>query len=334
MSLPKAVRDAAERAEKLSQQLNEGKPRNPDDGTTLASEGDKTPPGQDRDTLPKTEDKPMDRKPEDSQTPPGKDDEATYKQRYLTLKGKFDAQVPRLQQDVKSLNMTVTRLQEENTRLKVTVESKTTDPSGGSDQTIDVDAFNDYGDEFSTLARTVKRLQEENATLRSSVQNISGDFQLQKQSDSKAKSSAYMEKVVSHVASLGQEFDQLNTDRDFLNWLRQVAPGDVEPRLTKLRRAQDNMDLESTTLIFNDYMGTLNKKPSHEVKQPNIQPTPQVTGSDVAPPTSPNTRMWTRSQIKQFYSDKMRGLFKGREQDAEDIEADIHAASNEGRIRG
>ena len=42
--------------------------------------------------------------------------------------------------------------------------------------------------------------------------------------------------------------------------------------------------------------------------------------------------MWTQKQIKEFYKDKSIGLYRGKEQEANEIEKDILAAPGEGRI--
>ena len=99
----------------------------------------------------------------------------------MTLQGKFNAEVPRLQQDNQRLNGLVDGLQREVERLKSLVETSQTRQDNGvqSQSTIDANAFDDYGPEFSNLAKTVTMLQAENTKLKQQVSNMSGDFQMQ-----------------------------------------------------------------------------------------------------------------------------------------------------------
>ena len=343
MSLPKAVQAAAERSEALAKQLREGKPPEQSQGTTpqAQQQPDGTPDGQTRDTLPNQEVKQQTQPTQDQQPQATKEDEETYRQRYLTLKGKFDAQVPRLQQDNQRLNAVVTDLQNQMKRMqeRTPADAQHQNNNGDNRSSINADAFEEYGPEFSTLAKTVQTLQRENERLRGQVQNLSGDFQLQKQADSQKAKQNYMGQVVGHVSKLGHDFNTLNTDNRFLNWLRQFPEGEVESRHEKLHRAEANMDLEATKEIFNEYLGRPKESDQPRQQQPaqqppNIQPNTTMTGTDTKPPNTENKRMWTRKDISKFFADKVKGVYAGRDEDARAIEMDIHAASMEGRIRG
>lgn len=328
MSLPKAVQDAAKRSEELVKQLREGKPQDQDQGTTSQEQPNETPQDPDRDTLPTPEDKQQTQAQQKA-----KEDEETYKQRYLTLKGKFDAQVPRLQQDNQRLNAIVADLQTQVKQLQDTASANTQNNNGDDRSTIDADAFEEYGPEFSSLAKTVQILQQENTRLKEQVQDLSGDFQLQRQNDSEQARQNYMGQVVSHVSQLGQDFNVLNSDKKFLNWLRQFPDDEDESRHSKLLRAEEEMDLEATKKIFDEYLGKPQKSDKPK-QQPNIQPDLRTTGTDSSPPKTNDKKIWTRAEISGFYAKKMKGFFRGKDEEAHAIEADIHAASGEGRIRG
>lgn len=339
MSLPKAVQDAAARSEALVKQLREGKPQDPSKEITpqAQQQPDGTSDGQARDTFPNQEIKQQTQPTQDPPQQDTKNDKETYRQRYLTLKGKFDAQVPRLQQDNKRLNDVVTDLQAKIKQMqeRPPADAQHQNKNGDNRSSIDADAFEEYGPEFATLAKTVQTLQQENERLRGQVQNLSGDFQLQKQTDLQKAKQSYMGQVVGHVSKLGHDFNSLNTDNRFLNWLRQFPEGEIESRHEKLRRAEANMDLEATKEIFDEYLGTQKSEQPRQQQPPqppNIQP--NSTGTGLNPPNSENKRMWTRKDISKFFSDKVKGVYAGREEDARVIELDIHNAAGEGRIKG
>ena len=130
MELPAAVKAGAERAEALQKQLADRKPRDNQKGTTPRPEAqtaDGTPEdGRDTsqvaDVAQKQTQQTVDSPRLNSDQPqadPVKDgDEGAWKQRYLTLKGKFDAQVPKMNHEIRNLQDTVSVLEQENGQLK------------------------------------------------------------------------------------------------------------------------------------------------------------------------------------------------------------------------
>ncbi len=333
MSLPKAVQEAAARSEALAKQLREGKPQAEEAGTTSPEQKpDETPDGDNRDTLPtQAQQKP----PQDPQPPQPKEDEETYKQRYFTLKGKFDSEIPRLRHENQRLNTVVQDLQNQIVQLQDQPAANSKQPGDDPEPGLNADAFEEYGPEFEALARTVQALQQENSRLRGRIENLSGDFQQTQEQTAATARQNYMGQVVSHVAKAGVDFQNLNTDSQFLNWLRQFPDGEFESRHDKLRRAEANMDLEATKGIFDEYLGKPQAPEQPKQPMPNIQPSTSTPGTDVNPPNpAVNERQWTRADISKFYEDKIRGVYNGREEEARAIEMDIHSAAGEGRIRG
>ena len=62
------------------------------------------------------------------------------------------------------------------------------------------------------------------------------------------------------------------------------------------------------------------------------QVSPKAAAS-AAPTATDNKPVITQAQIKAFYDDVARGLYRGRQQEAQQIEAKINAAIAEGRVR-
>lgn len=322
MEYPAAVKAAAAKADALQKQLAEGKPADQQAGTTPPNT-DGTPAPTQADTLPKPVEQTL--KQSDTQD---------FKDKFFTLKGKYDAEVPRLHQEIKNLTATVSQLQEQlqtaNTKQSEdhAEDGKSIDPNK---EAMMKEAFLDMGDEFSTLVEVIQSLKQQNADLKNELTRLSGDVQTEKEAKVQERYSAYRGRVEQEVARMGADFEKLNTDRNFLNWLRQYPDGETESRLAKLRRAESQMDMSSTVAIFRAYLGRQQPQAKAGPSQPNLQPPATNTWSDQAPPSA-STRTWTRADIAQFYKDKAQGKFRGRDEEMNAIEADIFAAQTTGRI--
>jgi len=316
MQLPKSVQDAVKQSDDLQKQLNEPKPEDQKGTTPLPESG--TPDGT-KDTLPSDV---------DDQTPPAQAPEEDWEQKYLTLQGKFNAQVPRLQQDIRRLQGQMSAIANENQQLKEAATKPQTQDDHG-DPALDKDSFSEYGEEFGTLVDTIEKLRTDNATLAQQLKSISGDITDDRQANAQANYDGYMAEVSGNITKLGGNFSDLNSDPKFLNWLRQYPEGEAESRHAKLLRAESGQNSAATMEIFTEYLRpTQKQKPKPPT--PNVQPPPSPTASGI--PVQPEGRMWTRAEISQFFQDKVKGVFKGKEEEAAQIEADIHAAPGQGRV--
>jgi len=330
MQLPSAVTKAAKKSEVLQKQLKEGKPQDPA-GTTPVNG---TPPDN-RDTLPLQVDPQTPAPNADTPQTPQPGEEETFKQKYLTLQGKYNAQVPGLQQEVRNLNQSMSELQEQ-IKESANQPQNPQDTVEGKDSQLDPEVFKEYGDDFGALIETIQGLQNQNQSLTDQVKKLSGDVTQTKESQEQkdnADYNVYMGQVREKLTALGSDFDALNTDPRFLNYLRQYSDNESESRFTKLQRAEAQRNVLTTMDIFKEYLG--NKTPDPQpppITPPNIQPPTTPTGADITPPQEQSTKQWTRAGIKEFYADKTAGKFKGNEEKATALEQDIFLAQKQGRI--
>ena len=105
MALPRAVQQQVEDADALVAQLNGNQPVNPDTGEPIVT---------DPKPAPEPTPQPISQEPEPKPTVP----DETWEQRYHSLKGKFDAEVPRLYAQVREMNDQIKQLVAENAVAK------------------------------------------------------------------------------------------------------------------------------------------------------------------------------------------------------------------------
>ena len=317
MSLPRAVQQQVEDADALVAQLSGAQPVNPDTGEPIEI------------PQPAPEPQPQDISPEPEPKPAVS--EETWEQKYNTLKGKFDAEVPRLYAQVRELNTQVTQLTSDLAVAKATpaqpVPAST--PSLITEQ--DKEAFgSDLIDliERATEAKLAgsrqleAKLTAEIAELKGKLGNVS---ERQVVSDKDRYESALTAAV--------PDWQALNVDQGFLNWLAEVDPVYGMPRQYALTNAYEALDANRTATIFNQYKKSLAPAPQSS-NRADLQRQVAPTRSRTSPaPTNPNVdkRIYNQQDIDAFYTEWRRGLID--EAEAVQIEKDIHAATVEGRIR-
>jgi hypothetical protein len=318
MALPRAVQQQVDDADAYVAQLNGTQPVNPDTGEPVVPEPQPALEPQPQ---------PVSQEPEPKPVVP----EATWEQKYHTLKGKFDAEVPRLYAQVREMNDQIKQLVAENAAAKA--QPAPTVPV--SDRPLiteqDKEAFG------SDLLDLIDRATEQKlagsrqleAQLRAEIEQLNNKLgnvtERQVVSDKDRYESALTNAV--------PDWQAMNVDQGFLAWLAEVDPVYGMPRQYALNNAYESLDATRTANIFNQYKKTLAPATQAQPK-PNLQSQVAPTRSRTSPaPTNPNVdkRVYTQQDIDAFYSEWRRGMID--EAEAVQIEKDIHAATQEGRIR-
>lgn len=318
MSLPRAVQQQVEEADAFVAQMNGTQPVNPETGEPIVSASQPTPEPQPQNVSPEPDAKPA-------------VSEETWEQKYHTLKGKFDAEVPRLYAQVREMNGQLTTLTSELAVAKAqpvqTVPASS--PSLITEQ--DKEAFGpDLIDliERATEAKMAgsrsleAKLTAEIAELKGKLGNVT---ERQVVSDK--------DRYESSLSAAVPDWQALNTDQGFLNWLAEVDPVYGMPRQYALNNAYEALDASRTAAIFNQYKKSVTP-PAQANNRANLQSQVAPTRSRTSPaPSNPNVdkRVYNQQDIDAFYTEWRRGLID--EAEAVQIEKDIHAATVEGRIR-
>lgn len=343
IKLPRAVREAAERADQIQQtMLGEAQPAadlsaRPAGEVPPAEEptagGDQrtsappvTPPGN------PAEPSQGDTDPKPAATPA--DD---WEHKYKSLHGRFVRQ----EQVVREQAATIQNLE----GLISTMQSAPAPANPGEEppmeRLITDEEAADYGSDFLTvvgkkareeLAPLIKRLNDENAELRRRLDGVSTHMQ----QGSMEQMHAAMDKEV-------PKWREMNTDPGFLEWLGLPDPYSGAIRHDMLKEAYSRGNAARTIAFFKGYLSE-----EAAVAPANAEPDttgdviPKVPLQNLAAPgrakaaaagqLPPEKPFISRKQITEFYADVAQGKYRGRDKDKAIKEAEIFAAQNEGRI--
>jgi hypothetical protein len=318
MALPKAIQQQVDDADAFVAQLN----GQPPTGETNPQPNPEPPPE------PEPPKQPVSQEPQPNPTPDVPED--TWQAKFFTLKGKYDAEVPRLHAQMRELNTQVQTLLAE-TAARASQSTPEPTPAKTLITEQDKEAFgSDLLDlidratesKISGFRDRESQLQAEIAELKGKLGNVT---ERQVVSDK--------DRFISALASQVPDWEALNVDQGFLTWLAEVDPVYGLPRQAALNGAYEAFDANRTAAIFKQYKALVT--PAQQTTQNRDlqrQVAPTRSRSTAAPATSSaEKKIYSQQEISTFYNDWMKGHLNSAE--AEQMEREIHAAINEGRVR-
>jgi len=266
-----------------------------------------------------------------------------WEQRYNTLQGKYDSEVPQLRGENQSLRHLIAEMQTPAPTPVVPAKTTTT-------VVVPPEDVETFGEDLVTAARRWARMEvaHDIEDLRGEIHQLRGGHQQIKSETTQSRNEAAFDAD----PELGGVWRQMNFDPKFLAWLAQVDPFAGVPRQGLLNEAATSGDTVRCMRFFKTYLAehTAVSQPSPAPATQTL-PTPEVAGArptleDLAAPGrssggSPagnggapaEKRVWTRAEITRFYRDASQGKYAHREAEKQRVENDILAAATEGRIR-
>lgn len=337
MALPEQIRKQTEAVQELYKQLNV------DDNTgegTPSADGTVTPdaPAADENTA------------SNSATPapageqkPGADSQAEdFTQKYKTLQGMYNAEVPRLHQQ----NREMTQRLQQMEQLLATMSQQ---PAASAAPQQVVDKFvtdkdvEEYGDSIDMmrkvsreeLSSVAQRLSQIEQALRQMQTSVVPQVQAVAQRQHVSAEQQFWAELGAAVPT----FRDVNANEAFQTWLLETDPLTGITRQTYLDDAQRALDARRVANIFRTWMEASGqaavaqspgKAPTAELEK---QVSPGRSRSTGTPASANQGKMYTPQDIQKFFNDVRAGKYKGREQERSRIERDIFAAQRENRIQ-
>lgn len=269
---------------------------------------------------------------------PSGDDESSWERRYNSMKGRFD----RSQSQIKDLSEQIQSLQ----NIIATMQAQTPSqpmPELQVEKLITEDEERDYGQDFlkvvgkkakEELAPIIKGYEAKIAELEKKLQGVHGVVA----QDSHAK-------LMSTLDEKLPDWRDLNTNEEFLSWLKLPDPFSGAIRHDMLKAAYAAGNASRVLAFFNGFLAeeaavAPAKGDSDEVPTEKVAKVPlaklaapgraKSAAGNSAPAEKP---IFTRAQIAQFYADVANGKYRGKDSDKNKVEAQIFEAQREGRIR-
>lgn len=213
------------------------------------------------------------------------------------------------------------------------------DPATNPASLITPEQRAEYGDELLDVAAraAAERLSPELEAMRQELKTIKG----QNQRTAEQQFSDARNNLITQLNTDIPNWEQLNTDDRFLDWLDLRDQFSGVRRGDLLKAAYDGNDVPRVLAFFKGFLTEAAAVAPPAPAQP-AAPAARIDLASLATPgkgksapgSVPDSKpTYTQAQIASFYADSNAGRYRGKEGEKERIEADIFAAQREGRIR-
>jgi uncharacterized coiled-coil protein SlyX len=321
MALPKQVQAQLAEVEEIEKQLAQGeKPKK--EGLAIV-EDTKV---EVTDEQPKEEPVVEEAKPADVSD--GVSDE--FKQKYSTLKGKYDAEVPRLHQQVRELTDQLGSIQKGMEDAK---KAETDKPKEKVSYITDADR-EEYGDDLIDFQRRVaKEVSQEYDGRFEQQEKVIAELREQVSSTgSQVGEMGFTQKL--NVLVPG--FDQLDNDERWVSWLNEYDPMSRGPRRDQAQGAFDRGDADSVAhyvKLFRESVDPVDQTKSNRQAELEKQVTPNRSASTSASKSLVGSKIYSAKQMDKAWAKNKSLNTKGKYDEAAKLEAELTAAYMEGRVQ-
>ena len=249
--------------------------------------------------------------------------------RYKTLQGKYNAEVPRLSELVRTQQDQIETLKREIEALK------TRPPAADTRADLAADLPADLKEQFDPAM-----IQLVSTIAARSAERVANDVKpvmerVQAQENQRAEQLLTQQRQTEMLEALNElspDWEKLDASPGFLAFLEQIDPATGKPLKDTLNAAVQRFDAAKAARIFNRYAASA-PKPSSALLPPNLaaQVVPDIAGAGSSAPDG-SKRTYTVAEAKAMYV-RSAGLINSNPAEAERIEREIELAYREGRIR-
>jgi len=256
--------------------------------------------------------------PEPAEPPAPAPQPDVWEHKYKTLQGLFNREVPTLQNRVKELESKLSEV------LNKVAEAPK--PSEQQPQVADPKDVENFGSDLVDMVqRTAERMF--GAAAKQFDQRLA-QIEQALQGTTQTVAATAEQAFFDRLTKLVPEWEATNVNEAFLAWLAEVDPILGQPRQTALNAAQQRLDAERAAAVFKAFAST---QPAPKANTLDKQVSPR--GNATPAPTPTQKPVYTEAQIAGFYDSVRRGEYRGREQEAAQIEQMINLAIAEGRVQ-
>jgi hypothetical protein len=280
---------------------------------------------------------------EEQQELPFEEDDQTWEQRARSTAG-------RLEQALTANQQMAQRLTElENSMATGRLRAPAPEPAAPKQRQryLKEEEIQDYGEEFFDVVG--RRAKEEFDPILDQLGERIKRLESGQQAVGQVVEQTQKRSMMDQLTDAVPEWRTINHHPDFFQWLSYPDPYSGRQRHEMLKEAYSRHDVQRVVNFFKGFVTEATGTPPNASSSPRSSAPPPANGSaserpsleDFAAPgrarsapqnLPPEKPVYTQAQIAQFATDKRKGLYRGREAEAEAYERDIFQAQHEGRI--
>lgn len=249
-----------------------------------------------------------------------------FKHKYQVLKGKYDAEVPRLYKMVSDLSQQVSQVDPVTGRSVLQDEGATViDLTTVKDEELPAD-LQEFKGEYPDVFKGMAKMQQVAFGKLKKDGKAPVDKPVSK--DTTAPTVKKWDQGMYQVLNArAPKWNEINQNPEFLGWLTIVDRYARKTRGDLMKDAYAAGDIDTVANIFNDWDSFYTEKASSAELNEDIAP---PSGSPaVLPPTTitGQVKPVTRAEVEKYYIDVAKGKYAGKEKERVAMETRIEAAT-------
>lgn len=337
MAVPKQVKKQTEAVQKLYADLEVDPNASPENGEVVEPANEDPAP----EVTPLADSV---SEPAPSPEPAGPGDgtqEESFEQKYRSLQGMYNSEVPRLNAQNQELAQRLEQMEQLIASIQAAPATPpVAEPTAPPASLITDEEREEYGESLDIMRKVSQEVaaayQGRIDQLESVIANMQGTVMPRVEQLASQQAHTAEQAFWSDLTIAVPEWRTTNENPDFQSWLLEVDPLSGLPRQTYLDDAQRNLDAIRVASFFTSWgqvNGTVTPKPNRTA--PNSELEKQVApgrGRTSATPPGNAPVTYTPADITAFFKDVQLGKFKDKEEERDKIERDIFAAQQDGRI--
>ena len=320
MDLPKAIQAQLDEAAEIEKQLMQ--PETPPE--TTDTEPDATPaPEPAPEAVPQSE----------PASEPNAVQEETWERRFKTLAGKYEAETPRLHQQIRELQTQLQTQAEMLIELKSRPEAK---PEPAK-PLVTADDEESFGADLVNLMRRVaseatNSVADRLARLEAAASQLS-TLQQQVTEVSTSQAQTAEERFYAKITDAVPDWQTVDTDERWLAWLADYDAVVGGPRQNALNAAFERLDSGRVIALLNQWK-ELNVVPQQQAAtqtQAELQRQVAPSKSKATTATPATEKFWSAEEYERAFDPRLKATMSGDE--IAKLQADADRAAAEGRVR-
>ena len=257
--------------------------------------------------------------------------EEDYEQKWKTLQGMYNAEVPNLKAQNQNLQGRISQMEQ----LISSMETKK-EPAKAPEKVslVTQDDIDEFGDSIDMMRKVTKEesfsAQNRIAQLETELADMKTNILPKVDSAAQAANSSREQVFWSELSTSVPNWQEINGNQGFKDWLNEVDPLTGITRQAYLDDAQKQFDAKRVTNFFTTWE-SLKGTPAAQTNQASKELAKQVApkkGRTTSTQVNPG-QQYSPEDIKKFFSDVQKGKYRGREKERDKIERDIFAAQTD-----
>jgi len=266
--------------------------------------------------------------------------DSEWETKYKVLQGKYNAEVPRLQGNLRDLQTHVDRLQGAMSVLQTAPAQQEAPAAKKPVSNVKPEEVEEYGADFIDMIEraALQRVAPQMAEMQNTIQNLMGQLSGQVNNVVQKQNVTDEQRFFARVGDAVPNWREINVTPEWLSYLNEPDPMTGITRQVYLDDARHSMDAGRVVNIFKAFTGntTVSEPAPNSAPKPSDALARQVQpgrAKAATPASASPTGPVSRGDITKLYDDYRKGAFKGKEDEFRRKEIALLDAINSGRLQ-